>query len=104
MGTQALLVPSTQGPHPEPPETRTHGGALTSPLMHTMREGQRDCGVGVPDLLFTQDLLCDKNITHDVGTPVSLAEGIVLKEDYRSPNHKGAKGQGGSEEKSKQAA
>lgn len=60
--------------------------------------------MGVPKLLFTQDLLCDKNITHDVGTPVSLAGGIILQEDYRSPDNKGAKSQGGSGEKSRQAA
>lgn len=34
-----------------------------------------------PKLLLTQDLLCAENVTHDVRTPVSIAEGTIPKED-----------------------
>lgn len=36
---------------------------------------------GGPKLLLTQDLLCADNVTRDVRTPVSSAEGPIPKED-----------------------
>lgn len=34
-----------------------------------------------PTLLLIQDLFCADNVTHDVRTPVSIAEGTIIKED-----------------------
>lgn len=71
----------TNTPHPELPEKCPHRNL--SPVTHVHMDTGRikgQWGWG-PKLLLTQDLLCAENVTHDVRTPVSIAEGTIPKED-----------------------